>query len=290
MRVAARHRLHVRGRSHGRDRPVARGDRRAEADHDVILAEYALLMLPHALASTARRTPAVRPPKAGDRCPPRRLGDIFVGAIHIALMIAHLAAGDVELATEAADTAGLTSAACRGPHRSIARTSPRPPWHAAISLQRGARQTPPSRATSGWFQAAALMVRSAVAIAEEHAERSGAGCPRRSRCSASLGAYQWLPNMLEIVAGLAGGTSSHHEAARLFGAADGIRQTNRRGALSDVSGPVRRIRGQTSQCHGRQRFRSGLGRRRRPVDRRRRSRTRSAVVVSASGRRAAGAR
>ena len=46
----------------------------------------------------------------------------------------------------------------------------------------------------------------------------------RWRASAEIEAYLGVPDILECLATLAGDAGSHREAARLFGAADGIRQ------------------------------------------------------------------
>jgi DNA-binding CsgD family transcriptional regulator len=79
-------------------------------------------------------------------------------------------------------------------------------------------------ATVGWHQMVALTVRARTAIAEgefEGAERDAREALARG---ADLRAHLGIPNILECLAGLAGDAGSHQEAARLFGAAETIRE------------------------------------------------------------------
>ena len=61
-------------------------------------------MLPHALAYQGDADAALAAAEAAIESA-AELGDVYLGASHIGLMLAHLAAGDVALASEAADTA-----------------------------------------------------------------------------------------------------------------------------------------------------------------------------------------
>ena len=70
----------------------------------------------------------------------------------------------------------------------------------------------------------ALTTRARVAIAEGDPEGAERDAHDALACSAGVGALLGVPDILEILAGLAGDAGSHREAARLFGAADGIRR------------------------------------------------------------------
>ncbi len=63
----------------------------------------ALLILPQALAYLGDANAALVAAKAAIE-PAAELGDVYIGAVYIQVMIAHLAAGDVALASEAAET------------------------------------------------------------------------------------------------------------------------------------------------------------------------------------------
>ena len=76
---------------------------------------------------------------------------------------------------------------------------------------------------SGWNLAAALTTRARVAIAEGDPERAEQDAHDALARSAGVGALLGVADLLEILAGLAADAGSHREAARLFGAADGIR-------------------------------------------------------------------
>jgi DNA-binding CsgD family transcriptional regulator len=79
-------------------------------------------------------------------------------------------------------------------------------------------------ATSGWYLTGALTTRARVAITEGVPEQAERDAHDALSCSTGVGVYLCVPDILDILAGLAGDAGSHREAARLFGAADGIRQ------------------------------------------------------------------
>ena len=80
-------------------------------------------------------------------------------------------------------------------------------------------------ATTGWHLATALTTRARVAIAQGEAEQAARDTYDALACTADVQAHQPLPGILECLAGLTADTCSHHEAARLLGAADAIRQS-----------------------------------------------------------------
>lgn len=73
-------------------------------------------------------------------------------------------------------------------------------------------------------RAAALTTRARVAIAEGEPEQAERDAHDALACCAGVNAYLGVPDILDILAGLASGAGNNIEAARLFGAADGIRE------------------------------------------------------------------
>ena len=152
------------------------------------------------------------------------LGGFFPGLANAGLTVATLAAGDVA-AAEDAIAAGL-------PHLSLQ------PKMAAIwiayaaqaalargDLTAGRRLADDAvAATSGFHLSLALTTRAGVAIAQGEPEQAGRDAHDALATAASSGACAAAPETLECLAALAVGAGSHREAARLFGAADAIRQ------------------------------------------------------------------
>ncbi|MCV7170768.1 LuxR family transcriptional regulator [Mycobacterium manitobense] len=152
------------------------------------------------------------------------LGGYFPGLAYVGVTAAMLAAGDVPAADDAI-AAGL-------PHLSLQ------PKLAAIWIAYAA-QAPFARgdltaarrladdavaATSGFHLSLALTTRAGVAIVQGDPEQAGRDAHDALATAAGCGAFGVVPDTLECLAALAVGAGSHREAARLFGAADGIRQ------------------------------------------------------------------
>jgi predicted ATPase/class 3 adenylate cyclase/DNA-binding CsgD family transcriptional regulator len=195
----------------------------AHAAHDVYWECCALFMQARMLAhhgdpSAARDAANAAVEAAAE------LGAFFPGLAYAGLTCATLAAGDVA-AAEDAITAGW-------PHLSLQ------PKQAAIwiaytaqaALARGdltaARRWADDAvaATSGFHLSLALTTRAGVAIFQGEPEQAGRDAHDALVSAASTGAYAAAPDTLECLAALAVGAGSHREAARLFGAADAIRQ------------------------------------------------------------------
>jgi predicted ATPase/class 3 adenylate cyclase/DNA-binding CsgD family transcriptional regulator len=79
-------------------------------------------------------------------------------------------------------------------------------------------------ASWGGFLAMALVVRARVAIAAGEPELAESDAHEALTLMASTGAYVHVPDILECRAALASESGGHREAARLFGAANNIRQ------------------------------------------------------------------
>jgi predicted ATPase/class 3 adenylate cyclase/DNA-binding CsgD family transcriptional regulator len=195
----------------------------AETDHDMLVRATVLLMLAQALAfqgdaSAARTTAETAIESAAE------LGDVRVGGSYVALSVAHLAAGDIELAADAAEAAWTHVSELYGT------ASLNSAYIAETALARGdltaARRWLDNAlaATAGWFRAAALKICARVAIVEGKPVEAERDAHAALACSADVKAYLGVPDILEILAGLIGASSGHGDSARLFGAADGIRE------------------------------------------------------------------
>lgn len=194
-----------------------------EAAHDVYwgccaLFMQALMLAYHGDPDASRETAAAAVGVAAD------LGGFFPGLANVGLTAAALAAGDVAAADDAI-AAGL-------PHLGLQ------PKLAAIwiayaaqsALARGdltaARRLADDAvaSTNGFHLALALTTRAGIAIAQGEIEQADRDAHGALVSAAGIGAHAAVPETLGCLAALAIGTGSHHEAARLFGAADAIRQ------------------------------------------------------------------
>ena len=77
---------------------------------------------------------------------------------------------------------------------------------------------------TGLWLAWALKARAGVAIAVGEPEQAERDAQDALTCGAEIEAYLFVPDILECLAALAGQDDSHREAARLFAAAESIRQ------------------------------------------------------------------
>jgi predicted ATPase/class 3 adenylate cyclase/DNA-binding CsgD family transcriptional regulator len=78
--------------------------------------------------------------------------------------------------------------------------------------------------TTGWHSAMALTARARVAIAAGEPDQAERDAHDALTCAAGIKAYLPIPDTLECLAALAGEAGGHREAARLFAAAESIRQ------------------------------------------------------------------
>jgi predicted ATPase/class 3 adenylate cyclase/DNA-binding CsgD family transcriptional regulator/predicted nucleic acid-binding protein len=195
----------------------------SETDHDTISRVAALLMMPHALIAAGDTEAARVAAEAGVEAG-AELGDVFRGGSYIALMVTHLAAGDVALAVDAADAAWPLIGQLQGT------ASINSVFIAALELARGdldgARRWADTTiaAVKGWTLGAALATRARIAIAEQKPEEAERDAHDALATWVDVGAYLGVPDILDVLAGVAGDGARHREAARLFGAAAGIRQ------------------------------------------------------------------
>ncbi len=151
------------------------------------------------------------------------IGRYMEGVVYSSLSFAALAAGDVDAAGDASEAARE-----RFGDWPLATTTAKP--SAQVALARGdlasARRFAEEdvAAGAGWFTVEALVTRTRVAFAENEpgqAERDAHDALARA---AELRAHLFLPDLLEILAVLAHDAGNHSQAARLFGAAQAVRQ------------------------------------------------------------------
>ncbi len=148
------------------------------------------------------------------------LGGLKAAAAYHVLAIAALAAGDVTLARDATE-AGRSLASAVPRATGLQRALSAEAALAGGDLVAARRWADDAVSTTpGSFLLDPLTTRARVAIAAgepDHAERDAHDALARA---AEVEAYLFIPDILECLAVLAGG---HHEATRLFGAAEAIR-------------------------------------------------------------------
>ncbi len=152
------------------------------------------------------------------------LGELSLGAANTALAAAALAAGD------AATVLNATAAAQQHPSGLPAVAAIMLAYGAQAALAGGdllaARRWADDAVatTTGWHRVWALSTRARVAIAQGEPDQAEHDAHDALALAARLQAPLGVSDILECLAALAGEAGSHREAARLFGAAHGIRQ------------------------------------------------------------------
>jgi predicted ATPase/class 3 adenylate cyclase/DNA-binding CsgD family transcriptional regulator len=154
------------------------------------------------------------------------LGDYFLGLAHAQSAQASLAAGDIATAHDAAEAAwqemygGWTKGA----------VAQRAFNSVDIALARGdvaeARELADAAISvaKGWHRVAGLLARTRIAMADGAPEDGERDAHEALACAADRGIHLHIPDILECLAGLATRAGNHPEAARLFGAAQGLRE------------------------------------------------------------------
>ncbi len=195
----------------------------AEAAHDEIFRADGLACKGIALAyrgdTAAARAAADAAVEAA-----AELGGLKSNVAYWALAVAALAAGDVAMAQDATEAAW--------PHASA------PPQTAASGriykaqaalaggdLVAAGRWADDAVSTArGALLSDALTARARLAIAQGEPDQAERDTHDALAQAAEVEAYLFIPDILECLGTLAGGAGSHREAARLFGAAEAIRQ------------------------------------------------------------------
>jgi DNA-binding CsgD family transcriptional regulator len=195
----------------------------ADAAHDKIWRFNALFMQALPLAYLGDLSSARAAANAAIECG-AEFGGSLPGFGYAGLAVAALAAADVAVADDALAAAW---------HHVSVQPKMAAAWSAYVAqtaLARGdltgARRwaNDAVAATSGWHLSLALMTRARVAIAQSEPEQADRDAHNALATAASARGYTWAPDALECLAALAVDAGSRREAARLFGAADAMRQ------------------------------------------------------------------
>jgi predicted ATPase/DNA-binding CsgD family transcriptional regulator len=153
------------------------------------------------------------------------LGRYMEGTVYSALAFAALAGGDVDAAFAASQA---THQRLDGMLPRRANTASKPA--AQVALARGdltsARRFADEdvAAAQGCFTVEALTTRARVALAQNEPGQAERDAHEALTRAAEMRAQLFVPDLLECLAGLSHGAGNHLEAARLFGAAQAIRQ------------------------------------------------------------------
>jgi predicted ATPase/class 3 adenylate cyclase/DNA-binding CsgD family transcriptional regulator len=151
------------------------------------------------------------------------LGGISAGNAYAALGVAALAAGDTAEALDATEAAWRHFNVLRGnaaAHRAyIAQAA-----LAGRDLLAARRWADYAVTAPGHHMIVALTTRARVAIVQREPEQAERDAHEALACAAEGEAHLCISDTLECVGTLSGDAGSHHQAARLFGAADAIRQ------------------------------------------------------------------
>jgi predicted ATPase/DNA-binding CsgD family transcriptional regulator len=154
------------------------------------------------------------------------LGGVFEGAAYASLLVATMAVGDVAALRDVAEAVwqrvsdqplSAGGHAARMGEAAIARGD-------LIAARRWADQAVTMTSHTKYYAIEALTTRARVAIALGDTEQAEHDAHHALALAAGINANLDIPDILECLAGLASDAGSHHEAARLFGAADAIRQ------------------------------------------------------------------
>jgi predicted ATPase/DNA-binding CsgD family transcriptional regulator len=195
----------------------------AEAAHDEIRRVHSITYQGIALAWQGETGPARAAADAALEAA-SELAGLSLGVAYSALAAAALAAGDAATALDATEAAqqhlsGLPAPAAMGRALSAQAALTGGDLLAARRWSDDAVAT-----TTGWWLMWALTTRARVATAQGEREQAERDAHDALAIAASMQAYLGISDTLECLAVLAGDAGSQREAARLFGAADGIRQ------------------------------------------------------------------
>ncbi|MEM6107683.1 LuxR C-terminal-related transcriptional regulator [Mycobacterium sp. 050272] len=196
----------------------------AEADHDPLMRELCHCHLGHTLAWMGDTEAALEEASAALRAA-SEFGAMAEGMAGGPLALAQLAAGDVAAAVQTSEMAAQRISAQQG--HTVVNANP----IADVMLAHGdiaaARRWADAAVavTAGCHLGLALNTRARVASAQGEPEQAERDAREALAIAASHDAHVITPDALECLAGLAAGAGSHREAARLYGAADAVRQS-----------------------------------------------------------------
>jgi DNA-binding CsgD family transcriptional regulator len=152
-------------------------------------------------------------------------GGVFEGLAYAPLAVASLAGGDVAAAAAAAAVAS-DRLSVQPALNLVSTINPT----AAVALAQGDVIEARRRADEGVAQAVgggmamALTTRARIAVAQGESEQAERDAREALAVAAATDAHLATPDALECLAGVVGAAGAHIEAARLYGAADAVRQ------------------------------------------------------------------
>ncbi|ORA08988.1 LuxR family transcriptional regulator [Mycobacterium asiaticum DSM 44297] len=195
----------------------------AEAADDVTMALYG--HLGQALALSFRgQADAARAYAQSALAAAERIGGIAGDTVHAAFAYAALAGGDAAAARRAAEEALLHTV----PAREVFTRSTVPVAEAIFACGdlAGARSWVDGivKLVPGWYRFVALTVRGFIALAQGDPEQAEHDAHDALAVAARTGAFMRVADTLELLARVAAADGNHPYAARLLGAAAGIRQ------------------------------------------------------------------
>lgn len=195
----------------------------AEAADDVTMALYG--HLGQALALSFRgQADAARAYAQSALAAAERIGGIAGDTVHAAFAYAALAGGDAAAARRAAEEALLHTV----PAREVFTRSTVPVAEAIFACGdlAGARSWVDGivKLVPGWYRFVALTVRGFIALAQGDPEQAEHDAHDALAVAARTGAFMRVADTLELLARVAADDGNHPYAARLLGAAAGIRQ------------------------------------------------------------------
>ncbi|MCV6974766.1 helix-turn-helix transcriptional regulator [Mycobacterium bourgelatii] len=195
----------------------------ADAAHDLVFSWVSRLTLAQVLAfrgevDAARAAATEAVTLSGD------LWRYNEGFSYGALAVTAIAAGDVEGATAASETARHRL----GAQRELAMVNINPVAEVAMArgdlVEAGRFADEQVSVMSGWHQARALTMRARVAIASDEPVPAERDAHKALACASKVHAHLAVPDIFECLAVLAAKDGRSRDAARLFGAASGIRR------------------------------------------------------------------
>jgi DNA-binding CsgD family transcriptional regulator len=195
----------------------------ARAAHDGYLQAFSLSALTFGLAFQGE-TDAARAAADAAVEVAAELGGLAAGTANFAVNMAAMAAGDVAAAQVASEEGRqmLGGSSLTGLVMSILAAQTALAAGDLVAARKLADEAVAT--TKGWNLAAALWTRALLAIAQRDPERGERDAHDALVCAVEMEAYLLAPDILECLAIIAGEVGSYREAARLFGAANAIRE------------------------------------------------------------------
>ena len=197
----------------------------ADAAHDEVLKLSSLVGLGHAHAYQGELS-AARAAAEAALDVARELGGYFEGLGFWVLATTALAAGDLETAHDASEAAwkhvSVVQSQAAATQRALTATEAALAHGDLVAARRAADDG--VSVAVGWHLVTALTARARVAIAQGEPEQAHRDARDALTRAAEFQAQLGIPDILESLAEVANNGGRHHEAARLFGAAEAMRQ------------------------------------------------------------------